>query len=270
MIKQYKNLIFLVSSFLLLILLIFNTYSIPAGYTGVLIRHGLIDERPVKSGIVHFTIPLAEKIIKVNNHQQDFSISNAVWGETSDKAHVYAKDIIVTFQILPERSAWMYANASISSPLTEPLVASAIRSAMVELKADEVANRSKIEPLVLTKLNASLEGKYGADTVYVCKVLISEVDFDDDYREVSLAAQERAKAEIQARTEMERAEAHKAIAILEAQAKAEQVRIAAEAEAEANRKIHESLTPELISMMKIKAWDGKLPNVVSDLTKIDF
>ena len=35
----------------------------------------------------------------------------------------------------------------------------------------------------------------------------------------------------------------------------------AEAEAEANRKIAESLTPELIEMIKYQKWDGKLPVV---------
>lgn len=33
--------------------------------------------------------------------------STAGWGEASDKTPVYAADVIVTYQVLPEKSAWL-------------------------------------------------------------------------------------------------------------------------------------------------------------------
>ena len=51
------------------------------------------------------------------------------------------------------------------------------------------------------------------------------------------------------------------VTISKAEADAEAKIKAAEAEAEANRKIAESLTPELIEMQKYEKWDGKLPTV---------
>lgn len=35
-------------------------------------------------------------------------IEARVWGEASDKTPVYASDVIVTYQVLPEKSAWIY------------------------------------------------------------------------------------------------------------------------------------------------------------------
>ena len=44
--------------------------------------------------------------------------------------------------------------------------------------------------------------------------------------------------------------------------------IAAEAEAEANRKISESLTPELVEKIKLEKWNGTVPQVQGSATPI--
>lgn len=70
--------------------------------------------------------------------------------------------------------------------------------------------------------------------------------------EVALIAaeQEKEKASIQAEQ-----------AKIDAEGKAEAIKIKAEAEAEANRKIAESLTPELIEKQKIDKWNGEVPKI---------
>lgn len=266
-IKQYKNLIGLVLAVLLVLTLVFNLHIIPTGYTGVRVKFGQIQEQPEQSGKLIFTAPFVEHIYKVNNKQQDFKVSNKIWGETNDKTPVYANDVTVTYQIAADRSAWIYANVSdyTKNLVTESLVASSVKAAMVELSPADVTNRAKIEPLVLSKLNESLAGKYGADTVYVCKITIGDMDFEAAYNNAiqakSIAAQEQAKAEIVNQTAIAKAEADKAVAVLNAEAEAEKVRIAAQAQADANRTIQESLTQDLIELKKIEAWDGKLPRV---------
>ena len=267
-IKQFKNLIMLVLGIFLLLTLYLNTHIIQTGYTGVLVRFGQIDERPVPSGQLTFTTPFVERIYRVNNRQQEYCTSNKIWGETSDRTPVYANDVSVTYQIAADRSAWIYANVSdyTNSLLTDGLIASAVKSAMVELSPLDVTNRAKIEPLVLKKLSESLTGKYGADTVYVNKVIINDMDFETAYNEAvrakSIAAQEQARAEIQNQAAIAKAEADKKVALLEAEAEAEKIRIAATAQAEANHLIQESISSELIELRKIEKWDGKLPTVM--------
>ena len=258
----------LVGIVFVVLVLLFNLHIIPTGYTGVKTTFGQIDENPVQSGRLIFTIPFVENIRKVNNKQQDMKVETQIWGETDDKTPVYAKDVIVTYQIVADRSAWIYANVTdyTKNLVTESLVASAVKAAMVELAPGDVTNRAKIEPLVQEKLSASLAGKYGEGTIYVNKITINDMDFEQAYNDAiqakSIASQEQAKAEIQNQTAIAKAEAEKQVAVLNAEAKAEQVRIAAEAEAEANRLIRESLTEELIELKKIEAWDGKLPDVI--------
>ena len=62
--------------------------------------------------------------------------------------------------------------------------------------------------------------------------------------------QEKEKAAIQAEQ-----------AKIDAEGKSEAIKIKAEAEAEANRKIAESLTPELIEKQKIDKWNGEVPKI---------
>ena len=58
------------------------------------------------------------------------------------------------------------------------------------------------------------------------------------------------------------------VIVSKAEAEAEAQRIAAEAEADANKKIAESLTPELIEKQKIEKWKGDVPQVQGSATPI--
>ena len=212
---------------IVLVLAVCSFHIIPTGYTGVKTSFGQIQETTIQSGKLNFCIPFVQSIHKVNNKQQDKHIEAQVWGEASDKTPVYAADVIVTYQVLPEKSAWLYANVSdIKNLVGDELVASAIKSAMAELGPKEVTNRTKIEPLAQQKLAESLVQKYGEDVVFVNKVVINDMNFEDAYNE---AIQQKS--------------------------------IAADAQAEANRKLAESLSDTLIDYQKIQKWDGKLPTV---------
>lgn len=274
---KLKKALFVVVPLVILAAVVFNNITIiPTGYTGVRVRFGQVQEQPLSSGRVMVTLPLVERIYTVNNKQQDYRISNQIWGETDDKTPVYASDVTVTYQIAADRSAWIYANVTdyAYGLVSEPLVASAVKSAMVELSPAEVTNRARIEPLIQQKLVEALAEKYGPDTVYINKVVVGNMDFEQAYNDAiqakSIAAQAQAQASIENQTAIARAEADKKVALLRAEAEAEQLRIAAQAQAEANQLIQDSLTPELIELKKVEAWDGKLPTVVGSDTLLDI
>ena len=213
-----------------------------------------------------FTIPFVQSIHTVNNKQQDKQIEDQIWGEASDKTPVYAADVIVTYQVLPEKSAWLYANVSdIKNLLGDELVASAVKSAMSELGPEDVTNRTKVEPLAQRKLAESLTQKYGEGAVFVNKVVINDMDFEEAYnaaiQQKSIAQQNAARQKIENEATIAKAEADKQVAITNAEAEAQKTSIAAEAQAEANRKIANSLSDTLIEYQKVQKWDGKLPTV---------
>lgn len=241
---------------------------IPTGYTGVKISFGQVQGTPVRSGAITFHMPFVESVQKVNNKQQDIHIESQIWGEALDKTPVYASDVTVTCQILPEKSAWLYANVSDKSSLvSDALVASAIKSAMVELSTEDVTNRSKIEPLTQEKLTNALTQKYGDGVIYINKITINDMNFEDAYNDAiqqkSIAQQNAAKQEIENKTAIAKAEADKQVAITNAEAEAEKTAIAAEAQAKANQILTDSITGNLIEYKKIEKWDGKLPTVTN-------
>lgn len=239
---------------------------VPTGYTGVRTTFGQISEEVVSHGF-NMKIPFAQSIILVNNKQQDITLDTQVWGESIEKTPVYASNITITYQINSDKSAWIYSNISNTKKLiTQDIVASAIKSSMVELHVEEVTIRSKIEPMVKENLAKSIDEKYGEDTIEILKVVINQMDFEDSYNQAiaakSIAQQEQAKQEIENATAVAKAEADKKVAITNAEAKAESTRIAAEAEAEANRLLEESLTDAVLQNRFYDTWDGKLPQVV--------
>lgn len=237
-----------------------NSFTIvPTGYTGVRTTFGQISEAVVPQGF-NWKLPFAQKIALVNNKQQDISISAQVWGESQEKTPVYAADVTVTYQVLPGRSAWIYANVTdVDNMITQDLAASSIKSAMAELPASEVTVRSRIEPLIKDKLATSIEEKYGADTIRVLKIVVSQMDFEESYNNAiaakSVAQQEQERQKIENETAIAKAEADKKVAI-------------ANAEADANRLLEESLTDAILRSKFYDKWNGQLPSVMGDNTVI--
>lgn len=267
---------------------------IPTGYTGVRTTFGQISDRPVSQGIA-FQIPFVQSVKTVNNKQQDVKFESEIWGETANKTPVYAADIVVTYQISAGRSAWIYTNVSdVKNLISQDIVASATKSAMVDMNESEVTNRAKIEPMVKEKLVVAINEKYGEGTITILKVTINQMDFEEAYNQAiqqkSLAQQKQEQQKIENQTAIEKAEADKKVAIANAEAKAEADRIAAEAqaevtkinaeadaaatkiaadaEAEANNKIRDSLTEEVLKAMFYEAWNGELPDAMGSDTII--
>ena len=265
--KKFKIIGSIVAIVLILVLAITNITIIPTGYTGVKTSFGQVQETEIKSGQLNFTIPFVQSIAKVNNKQQDKKIESQIWGETNDKTPIYAADLTVTYQIQPEKSVWIYTNVTdIKNLVSDALVASAVKSAMSELSPQDVTNRTKIEPLVQTKLAESLNQKYGEDVVFVNKVVINNMDFEDAYntaiQEKSIAQQNADKQKIENEAAIAKAEAEKQVAITNAEAEAQKTAIEAEAQANANKMLAESLSDTLIHYQEMQKWNGALPQYV--------
>lgn len=245
---------------------------VPTGYTGVRTTFGQVSEQTVDKGF-NLKIPFVQNIKLVNNKQQDTKVDTEVWGETTEKTPVFASDIIVTYQVSSSKSAWLYTNVSNPDNLIEQsLVASAIKSSMVEMSVKDVTNRSKIEPSVKEALQVSLNEKYGEDTISILKVVINNMDFEASYNEAiaakSIAQQAYEKQQIENETAIAKAEADKKVSIANAEAKAQATLIEAQAEADANKLLVESLTDAVLRSKFYEKWDGKLPTVMGENTVI--
>lgn len=239
---------------------------VPTGHTGVRTTFGQIDSEVVNPGFT-WKIPYVQTVEQVNNKQQDITFDDKIWSETSERTAIYFEDVTVTYTISPEKSAWIYANVSNyrKSLINESIVASSIKAASKQLNSTDATNRGLIEPLAQETLQSSMDAKYGKNVVYINKVVISDIDFEDSYNQ-AIAEKQRVQLtyeqqQIQNQTAIEKAETEAKVKVTQAQAEADALIIKAEAEAEANEKVSGSLTKGILQKMYYETWDGKLPTV---------
>ncbi len=241
---------------------------IPTGYTGVRTTFGQINSVTVQNGF-NWKLPYIQSIERVNNKQQDVTFDGQIWSETSDRTAIYYDGVTVTYQINPEKSAWIYANVANykDALVNQSIVASAVKASSKSLSDTDSTNRSIIEPLVMDNLQKSLDEKYGEDVVYINKVIISNADFEDSYNQ-AIAAKQQAQLEaeqqvIENQRAIAKAEADATVKKTNAEADAEAKIIAAEADAKANELLEKSLTEQILQEMWIEKWNGQLPQYVS-------
>lgn len=150
-----------------------------------------------------------------------------------------------------------------------------------------------------TQINAELDvylkEKFAPYGIIIDTVNFTNISVDDEtaaaIQKKVTAQQELELAEIEAKTALIQAEKDKQVALMQAEkdkqvaltqaqaekevaqieaekilvaaeAEAEAIRIEAEAKAEANKKIAESLTPELLEKIKYEQWNGELPGIM--------
>lgn len=239
-------------------LLICSISVIPTGYTGVRITFGQIDKAAVKNGF-NFKIPFVQSIKKVNNKKQDIKFEGQIWSETVSRTPIYYDTVTVTYQINPQKSAWIYANITDydKSLVSQDLVSSAIKASSKRLSDAESTNRAVIEPLAQENIQKSLNEKYGDKTVIVNKVVISEADFEESYNEAIAAKQQSQLASerqaIENQKAIDKAAADASVAKTKALADAEVKKITTDADVDRYRRIGESITPELIKKWEMDA-----------------
>lgn len=237
---------------------------VPTGYTGVRTTFGLIDQESCMPGF-NFVTPFVQNISLVNNKQQDVRFTGQIWSETQEQTVVYMENVTVTYQIVPEASAWIYANVEnwVEELVDEDIVSSALKSASRSLTADVVTDRSVIEAVSREQLQAALDDKYGGNRVVIKAVIINNMDFDESYNEAiakkSQAIQEQQEQAIRNQTNIDKARAEAEAERERAQGQADAELIQAQAKAEANRIVSQSITEATQRQDAIDKWNGELP-----------
>ncbi len=255
----------------------FSIVIVPSGYVGIKTSYGQISGEVLPSG-QYFSVPIIYHVDKINCKQQDVKYEDKIWGESSERTPVYAENIRISFQINSEKAAWIWSNVEEwdYKLLKGSIISTAIKRAAVELPNDQVTNRSYIEPLTLKYLQEEIDKYYKESVLTVNSVNIGNMDFSEEYnaalekRDLAKLEAENAKyvnekkladAEAETKEAKIKSDAEIARKKQETEAAAERKRITAEAEAEANKKIAESLTPELIELKRIDVEKVKAESI---------
>lgn len=256
----------------------FCVERVPVGYVGVVYSAGKIEDNTVSQGW-HLMSPL-QKTAKFPISQQQITFSDDPadynekkhddWSIDAPAAGGMVKiNLTVNYQFMPDRVVELYKK--FNGMDGETLVESRIQNSMIAYVKEVTPKfsvmdiysdkKSEVNQAITTYLDEKLSDEYG---IHVVSALVIDVELDETLMQ-KVQAKEQAKqdaeiAELEKQTAMAQAETDKVKAqaaadvdVIEAQADADAAKIAAEAEAESNRKISESITPELIQYLEAQA-----------------
>lgn len=251
---------------------------VPVGYVGVVYSTGKIEDNTVSQGW-HLMSPL-KKTAKFPISQQQITFSDDP-ADYNEKKHddwsidapadggMVKINLTVNYQFMPDRVVELYKK--FNGMDGETLVENRIQNSMIAYVKEVTPKfsvmdiysdkKSEVNQAITAYLDEKLSDEYG---IHVVSALVIDVELNEALMQ-KVQAKEQAKqdaeiAELEKQTAMAQAETDKVKAqaaadvdVIEAQADADAAKIAADAEAESNRKISESITPELIQYLEAQA-----------------
>ena len=272
----------MIGSFLALIVALILAFSmiktVPTGYTGILTTFGKVEPNTVSAG-VHVIAPW-QKIVKLDNRTQKVSVETDTFSKDIQQVKV---SLAVNFCIDQATAQELYKTVGVNyyESVVLPRILENVKAVVAEYSAENlVAKRGELSDEILTRLTDDAAA-YG---INIISISVEDIDFTDEFTDAverkQVATQNKLAAETEQAQKTMEEQAAADRAVISAKAKAEQDVIAANAElevtkiqaeaalyagekeAEMNKRIAESLTPNLVKYYYIKQWEGVLPKTV--------
>ena len=272
----------IIGSFVALIVVIILAFSmiktVPTGYTGILTTFGKVEPNTVSAG-VHVIAPW-QKIVKLDNRTQKVSVETDTFSKDIQQVKV---SLAVNFCIDQATAQELYKTVGVNyyASVVLPRILENVKAVVAEYSAENlVAKRGELSDEILTRLTDDAAA-YG---INIISISVEDIDFTDEFTDAverkQVATQNKLAAETEQAQKTMEEQAAADRAVISAKAKAEQDVIAANAElevtkiqaeaalyagekeAEMNKRIAESLTPNLVKYYYIKQWEGVLPKTV--------
>ena len=272
----------MIGSFVGLIVVIILAFSmiktVPTGYTGILTTFGKVEPNTVSAG-VHVIAPW-QKIVKLDNRTQKVSVETDTFSKDIQQVKV---SLAVNFCIDQATAQELYKTVGVNyyESVVLPRILENVKAVVAEYSAENlVAKRGELSDEILTRLTDDAAA-YG---INIISISVEDIDFTDEFTDAverkQVATQNKLAAETEQAQKTMEEQAAADRAVISAKAKAEQDVIAANAElevtkiqaeaalyagekeAEMNKRIAESLTPNLVKYYYIKQWEGVLPKTV--------
>ena len=252
--------------------------TVPTGYTGILTTFGRVEPNTVSAG-VHVIAPW-QKIVKLDNRTQKVSVETDTFSKDIQQVKV---SLAVNFCIDQATAQELYKTVGVNyyESVVLPRILENVKAVVAEYSAENlVAKRGELSDEILTRLTDDAAA-YG---INIISISLEDIDFTDEFTDAverkQVASQNKLAAETEQAQKTMEEQAAADRAVISAKAKAEQDVIAANAElevtkiqaeaalyagekeAEMNKRIAESLTPNLVKYYYIKQWEGVLPKTV--------
>ncbi len=249
------------------------TCTVPAGYTGIITTFGKVENETLEAGF-HFKSPF-QTLTVMDNRTQKFASTDSAFSSDIQQVDI---NYSVNYNIDKATAMNLYREVGINyfETIVLPRLSENIKSAFSKYTADSlVKQREVISTDIANELKAEMQ-EFG---INIINVNVENIDFTDAFTQAveakQVAEQNKLKAEIEQEQKSMEAQKNAERQVIEANAEAEVAKIQAEAakyagekEAEMNKKLAESLTPELVEYYYSQKWNGQLPTYVGGETTL--
>lgn len=251
---------------------------VPTGYTGILTTFGKVEDRTISSGI-NFVAPW-QQIVKMDNRTQKIQLTTSAFSSDIQQVDL---TLSVNYCIDQETAQKLYRTVGMNyyDNVMYPRIQENVKAVFAHYTAENLIGKRDSLSQQIADTTAEDMKSYG---ITIISIAVEDIDFTDAFTNAveakQVAAQNKLTAETQQaqKTMEEEAAAKRAVivanaeaekSIIAANADLEVVKVQAEAalyagekEAEMNKRISESLTPELTKYKWIAQWNGELPTTI--------
>jgi regulator of protease activity HflC (stomatin/prohibitin superfamily) len=251
---------------------------VSAGYRGVLLNFGAVEQQSLHPGL-HVITPIVQSIVQMDTRLQKAEATESAASHDLQDVHT---TVATNWSIDPDAAPQLYQTIGtipqILDRLVTPAIANTVKAVTAHFDAEElITKRDQVAEQALSALRRYLEPLH----INVEAVNITNFSFSADFSraiEQKQVAQQRAQ---QAQYELEQkrvavqervveAEAAANAQIAQAGGEAQATVLKAAAQADANTQIGKSLNPAILQWRAMSTWDGKMPNYWSTTAPLPF
>jgi len=264
----------------LLVIVLFFVFCVrvvPTGHVGVRVRMSETNLEQYYTEGWGLKSPF-ERVVKMSIQDNDDIVLPETEGTLKGQERVYMQ-LKAVVRLDPEKAADVYHTTGsrdnyISKIMPNALIYDVVKGSVAQYTAEEFASK-RVE--VMASAQAALNAKVQDRGITVVSLSLENYNFTPEMekaihelgtlrieKDIQVAQNEKdlAKAQNDKLVAETNADAQAMIVKKEAEAEAEAITVKANAQAEANRKLAESMTPELIEYKKVETWNGKNPSVL--------
>ena len=228
--------------------------TVEAGKVGVVTRFGAVQDVILQPGL-HGKIPVVTRVVPLDIQIQ---IVEADATASSKDLQVVTSKIALNYRIDGAAANTIYQELGLEYPkrIVQPALQESIKATAAKYTAEElITKRAEVAQEMEDDLIERLANK----NIIPTDLSIIDFNFSNEFNDAIEQKQVAQQAALRAQNDLEkvRIEAQQTLAEAEGRAKAELER--ARAEAEAQKMLRDTISPELLQLRFIEAWDGKLP-----------
>lgn len=231
---------------------------IDVGERGVVTRLGKLEDIVMEEG-PHMKIPFMDDVTKMDVKVKAYNVSELTY---SKDAQIVEAEVTLNYQLNPTyvKQVFTEVRRDYESVIINPAIKDAIKAVMSKYTAQGILDNRENVP---SDMKEVLTEKLSEKGIIIKEVLVTNLDFDDDYekavKEKQVAEQEALKQANITKSEEEKKEQE----ILKAEALSEKTRLEAKALAsQQGEKVIEKIKAEAMLEMA-KKWDGRsMPQTV--------